>query len=421
MALVPLDEVIHFDVVTSDPSTGGVSDADSTPTFDVFEEATDTGLLGNTNLTKRTSLTGNYRGTFTASAANGFEAGRWYTVVASATVGGTDGKTVAMHFRLAPAESVAGVPKVDVAHLAGDAQSLTDLKDFADAGYDPGTNKVQGVVLVDTLTTYTSNTPQTGDAFARLGAPIGASISAMLLDLVRVTLRSDAGVATDLASLITQINGDLGAGAGSYAPESNALRAIATAVGDVSSDVDEILLDTGTDGVVLTSTGLQTSAVTEIRDAITGGAYALSTDASGRVRIVDGTAAGELDTALGLVKISGTIQTLDALDTSLKTDNDVTQAAIAALNNVSTAQVLAEMQTALATTTRAKPGAVTPPVAPSIVEAIMQLYQDRFHPHKQTEGAGIDTYNLAGDTVIQTRTITVVPDVSAMIGALMAA
>lgn len=74
--------------------------------------------------------------------------------------------------------SVAGVPEVDLTHIEGVAQSATDLKDFADAGYDPSTNKVQGVVLVDTLTTYTGNTPQTGDNFARLGAPAGASVSA---------------------------------------------------------------------------------------------------------------------------------------------------------------------------------------------------------------------------------------------------
>jgi len=42
--------------------------------------------------------------------------------------------------------------EVDVTKLGGVAQSLDDLKDFADAGYDPVTNKVQGVVLVDTST-----------------------------------------------------------------------------------------------------------------------------------------------------------------------------------------------------------------------------------------------------------------------------
>lgn len=44
----------------------------------------------------------------------------------------------------------------NVTELAGGAQSLTDLKDFADAGYDPVTNKVQGVVLADTVTTLTN-------------------------------------------------------------------------------------------------------------------------------------------------------------------------------------------------------------------------------------------------------------------------
>ena len=51
--------------------------------------------------------------------------------------------------------TVAGVPEVDVTHMAGGVQTVTDLKDFADAGYDPATNKVQGVVLVDTTTTNT--------------------------------------------------------------------------------------------------------------------------------------------------------------------------------------------------------------------------------------------------------------------------
>lgn len=49
--------------------------------------------------------------------------------------------------------TVAGVPEVDVTHLGGAAQSATDLKDFADDGYDPATNKVQGLVLADAVTT----------------------------------------------------------------------------------------------------------------------------------------------------------------------------------------------------------------------------------------------------------------------------
>ena len=44
------------------------------------------------------------------------------------------------------------VRQSDVIQMGGVVQSATDLKDFADEGYNPATNKVQGVVLVDTTT-----------------------------------------------------------------------------------------------------------------------------------------------------------------------------------------------------------------------------------------------------------------------------
>lgn len=52
--------------------------------------------------------------------------------------------------------SAAGTVDANVVQIVGDTQSASDLKDFADAGYDPATNKVQGVVLVDTVTTLTN-------------------------------------------------------------------------------------------------------------------------------------------------------------------------------------------------------------------------------------------------------------------------
>jgi len=116
---IPLDEVVHFDVITSDPATGAATDADSTPTFEVFEEATDTDIGVGGNLTKRTSKTGNYRGTFTASAANGFEVGKFYAVVASATVDTVVGKVTARQFRIVAAEATAGMPPVTVNDKTG--------------------------------------------------------------------------------------------------------------------------------------------------------------------------------------------------------------------------------------------------------------------------------------------------------------
>jgi len=79
--------------------------------------------------------------------------------------------------------------------------------------------------VVGTIDTYTGNTKQTGDAFARLGAPSGASISA------------------DIAA--------------------------------VKSDSGAILADTGTDGVVVNAAGLAADAVDEILDEIVEGTITL--------------------------------------------------------------------------------------------------------------------------------------------------
>jgi len=88
-----LEETIVLDFTTHSPTTGGVSDADSTPLVEVFEDTTDTAIITPTPV-KRTGKTGNYRVSVDCTAANGFEAGKSYNVVASATVGGVTGKGV---------------------------------------------------------------------------------------------------------------------------------------------------------------------------------------------------------------------------------------------------------------------------------------------------------------------------------------
>lgn len=119
----------------------------------------------------------------------------------NATIAGqaetTPSGTITFEVLPLPAPSTTYPVAANVTQIGGDAQSATDLKDFADAGYDPAANKVQGVVLTDTVTNYTGNTVQTGDAFARLGAPAGASVSA---DVAAV--KSDtAAVLVDTASI----------------------------------------------------------------------------------------------------------------------------------------------------------------------------------------------------------------------------
>lgn len=158
---IPLDEVLFFDAITSTPATGAAVDADAPPTFAVYEESTDTDIGIGGSMTKRTSLMGNYRGTFTASAANGFELGKWYSIVASGVVGGVTGKAVLKNFRVVAAETIAGTPKVDaVAWLGTAAHAATvngvpvvQLHDSAGAGGINAPANFEDLAIVDTAGT----------------------------------------------------------------------------------------------------------------------------------------------------------------------------------------------------------------------------------------------------------------------------
>jgi hypothetical protein len=188
---IPLSEVVHFDICTHAPSTGAVTDADSTPTFDVYEEATDSGLLGATNFTKRTSLTGNYRGTFTASSANGFEVGKWYSVIASATVETVAAKKVCLGFMVIPATSSDGVFKTDISHFGGTAGTF--------ASGIPETKVAS--IAADAITASAIATDAIGSS--ELAASAITEIQAGLSTLDAAGVRTAVGLAS--ANLDTQL------------------------------------------------------------------------------------------------------------------------------------------------------------------------------------------------------------------------
>jgi len=114
-----------FDAVFHDPDTANKRDADSTPVFNVFEDANDTPILLNQSMTKRTGFTGCYRGTFAPSTANGFEVSKSYNVHVYGTVTGTvSGNSisddwVAMTFCVGVAETTAGSVPATVAGSVG--------------------------------------------------------------------------------------------------------------------------------------------------------------------------------------------------------------------------------------------------------------------------------------------------------------
>ncbi len=183
---IPIDEVVTFDQVTVSPYTSAPADADSTPTFAVYEDTTDTDIGIGGNMTKRTSLTGNYRASMTLSGANGFEAGKWYNVICSATVGGVSGKSVAMTFMCVPAESSAGVPAVDTTRWDGTAVSTPatagipdiNVKNIDnDAASASGTVTFPGTIASTTNITAGTITTVSGNVTGSVGSVTGLTAS----------------------------------------------------------------------------------------------------------------------------------------------------------------------------------------------------------------------------------------------------
>jgi hypothetical protein len=98
--------------------------------------------------------------------------------------------------------AAAGTDYLDInaLQLAGTTQDATDLADFAAAGYDPATNKVQGVVLVDTTTTNT-------DMVA--AAPTANAIADQVWDELQsahVGAGSFGELATEIADILVDTN-----------------------------------------------------------------------------------------------------------------------------------------------------------------------------------------------------------------------
>lgn len=141
--------------------------------------------------------------------------------------------------------------EIEVVNFCHTGQSATDLKDFADDGYDPATNKVQGVVLTDTVTTYTGNTPQTGDSFLRLtgtGAVTFASLT--------------VSGATTLTGALTATNASNNLTLGTFTVTTNAVGWNASWDTEVQSEVDDALKATLTEGY------RSTGAVGSVRDML---------------------------------------------------------------------------------------------------------------------------------------------------------
>ncbi len=116
---------LHFG--TSSASTGAATDADSTPAVTIAEDGSDIAY----SPTVTNVATGLYKVQINATAGNGFEAGKRYSVYVTATVGGVTGRdgigefeVLATDLNTGVASVVAGVAVASVAANAIDAAAL---------------------------------------------------------------------------------------------------------------------------------------------------------------------------------------------------------------------------------------------------------------------------------------------------------
>lgn len=89
-----IDDNLTFTVVTHTPATGAVTDADSPPTYRIYEDETSAAILnGSMAKLDDANTTGHYSEQIALSAGNGLEKGRSYNIYIEATVGGIAGST----------------------------------------------------------------------------------------------------------------------------------------------------------------------------------------------------------------------------------------------------------------------------------------------------------------------------------------
>lgn len=141
-----IDDLLTFAVNTHSATTGAATDADSVPTYRVYEDEIGTAILtGSMAKLDDANTTGFYSEQITLSAANGFEKGKCYTIYISATVSSVTG--TAHHNFQVEAEVDANtvsptVVNANVTQISGDATAADNEEAFFDGTGYAGTNNV---------------------------------------------------------------------------------------------------------------------------------------------------------------------------------------------------------------------------------------------------------------------------------------
>ena len=262
--------------------------------------------------------------------------------------------------------------------------------------------KVSGVILTDTVTTYTGNTVQTGDAFARIGVA-GAGLTA--LGDTRIA-NLDAAVSSRMATY-AQPSGFLAATfpGGTVASTTNIASGTITTVTNqlTAAQVATGVWQDATAGDFTTVSSIGKSLYTSgVVPGAAGGLFIAGSNAGTTVNLT-GNLSGSVGSVTGL-----TAANLDVA-VSTRTKPADTQAAVTTVTNLTNAPTAgdftATMKTSMSTTilttalteSYAAKGAV-----PTLTQALLLLPQ--IFQEQKTNGAGFDVYKIDGVTKAATYT-----------------
>lgn len=118
---VNIDDYFTFSVCCHDPDTGVLTDADAAPSYLIYEDETAVAILsGSMAILDTVNTTGFYTERIQATAANGFEDGKSYTIYIEATVDGdTGGISYALRCKAPVEDLVWDEPLTSASHDVG--------------------------------------------------------------------------------------------------------------------------------------------------------------------------------------------------------------------------------------------------------------------------------------------------------------
>ncbi|MCK5609426.1 hypothetical protein KAR91_46565 [Candidatus Pacearchaeota archaeon] len=279
---ITLEDTFYIDFTTRAFATGIPTTLTGTPVLSVLEENNATPITAGVSVSvDRASVTGLNMATIVATAANGYENGKGYSLyISTGTVDSVSvvGEVVGQFTIGASAAAV---------DLANGTDGLTALKTAIDgvpttaefeartilaaSYFDPANDDVAVVTLVNTLTTYTGDTPQTADHTAGIAdIPTVAEFNARTILAADYFDPTADAVANVTLVATTTTNTDM------RGTDSAALASVATEARLAELDPANLPATTDDTNTVVTTTNISVDKIPKSDGTVTWNATALA-------------------------------------------------------------------------------------------------------------------------------------------------